>query len=148
VEQYLRKLGRKADMYSSSSSVKERARMIAGFQDEKDSEGNFVIRDQEQRPDFLVGTLEMLNDCLQLTRAFRLVLFSPDIDFGKMTQAEKREHRIGQKNPKTYTYIFYNSDSTIDVAILETSGIIAMIIGRVLSTSADELDGKVVVIRD
>jgi hypothetical protein len=65
-----------------------------------------------------------------------------------MTQAEKREHRIGQKNPKTYTYIFYNSDSTIDVAILETSGIIAMIIGRVLSTSADELDGKVVVIRD
>jgi hypothetical protein len=90
----------------------------------------------------------MLNNYLQLTRAFRLILFLPDINFGKITQAEKREYRISQKNPKTYIYIFYNSDLTIDVAILKTSGIITIIIGRVLSTLADELDSKVIVIRD
>jgi hypothetical protein len=43
-----------------------------------------VIINKIDRPNFLIDSLELLYKELQLIRVFRLILFSPDVDFGKM----------------------------------------------------------------
>jgi SNF2 family DNA or RNA helicase len=142
VAQWYKKRGDKVGLYSSSALVKERERIKDGFQDTTNSEGDFVVVDEADRPNFLVGSLELLHKGLQLTRAFRLVLFSPDVDFGKMRQAEKRENRIGQRNEMTIMYVFFNKDSAIDEAILLSAGHIEKMIDRVLKMKAEELDSR------
>jgi hypothetical protein len=116
------KTGKKAGLYSLAALVKEKERIKDGFQNKKNSEEVFVIVAEKNRPDFLLRSLELLHKRLQLIRTFRLILFSPDVDYSKMRQAEKRQNRIGQKNPYTIMYIFSNKDSKIDVAILTSAG--------------------------
>jgi hypothetical protein len=43
-----------------------------------------VIVNKVDRPNFLINSLELLYKELQLTRVFRLVLFSSDVNFSKM----------------------------------------------------------------
>jgi hypothetical protein len=64
-----------------------------------------------------------------------------------MRQIEKRQNRIGQKNPYTIMYVFSNKNSKIDVVILASARHFQKIIDRVLNIRADELDNKKVIIR-
>jgi hypothetical protein len=76
--------GKKAGLYSSAALVKKKERIKNGFQNKKNSEKVFVIVAEKDRPDFLLESLKLLYKGLQLIRAFRLILFSPNVDYSKI----------------------------------------------------------------
>jgi SNF2 family DNA or RNA helicase len=46
-------------------------------------------------------------------------MMEPDYDFGRQVQAYARVHRIGQKNPKSYSYRLIDAGSDIEERILK-----------------------------
>ena len=68
----------------------------------------------------LIGTTRLLGIGLnQLTRARNLVLMEPDCQFAREMQGYSRVHRIGQRNPVSYSYRLINASSAIEQRILK-----------------------------
>ena len=56
---------------------------------------------------------------LQLTRAANLVLIEPDYEFHREKQAVARIHRIGQRNPRSYSFRLHNQGSAFEARIIK-----------------------------
>jgi SNF2 family DNA or RNA helicase len=67
----------------------------------------------------LIGTTRLLGVGLQLTRACNIILMEPDHHFARELRGYARVHRIGQRNPLSYSYCLINEASEIEQRILK-----------------------------
>jgi SNF2 family DNA or RNA helicase len=67
----------------------------------------------------LIGTTRLLGVGLQLTRACNIILMEPDHHYVRELQGYARVHRIGQKNPFSYSYRLIDEASEIEARILK-----------------------------
>jgi SNF2 family DNA or RNA helicase len=67
----------------------------------------------------LIGTTRLLGVGLQLTRACNIVLMEPDHHFARELQGYARVHRIGQRNPFSYSFRLIDEASEIEQRILK-----------------------------
>jgi len=81
----------------------------------------FTGHDERSKVDvkILIGTTRILGVGLQLTRACNLVLMEPDHHFAHEIQAYARVHRIGQRNPTSFSYRLIDAESEIEQRILK-----------------------------
>jgi len=67
----------------------------------------------------LIGTTRLLGVGLQLTRACNIVLMEPDHHFVRELQGYARVHRIGQRNPCSYSYRLVDDSSEVEQRVLK-----------------------------
>lgn len=103
-------------MIIPSMKIKERIQEIEAFTDALDERHK---RKQAKNNQFLIGTTRIIGQGLQLTRACHIVLMEPDYEFSRELQGYARVHRIGQKNPISYSYRLIASGSEIEQRILK-----------------------------
>lgn len=90
--------------------------IIDGFQDEIDENGQYV---SEVRPDFLIGSTEVLGTGHTCTRAFRVVLMEPDYKVSTERQAIFRISRFSQFNRATWSYHLFCQGLSVETAIMK-----------------------------
>lgn len=66
----------------------------------------------------LIGTTRLLGVGLQLTRASNIVLMEPDHHFVRELQGYARVHRIGQRNPVSYSWRLVDGASAVEGRVL------------------------------
>lgn len=92
-------------------TLKEKSETIEAFTDKnKASKRNVQI---------LIGTTRLLGVGLQLTRACNIVLMEPDHHYVRELQGYARVHRIGQRNPFSFSYRLIDESSEIEARILK-----------------------------
>ena len=96
--------------------IKDRIDELDAFTDAVDENQK---RKQKKDTQFLIGTTRLIGQGLQLTRACHLVLMEPDNEFVRELQSYARVHRIGQKNPVSYSYRLVDSGSEVEQRILK-----------------------------
>jgi SNF2 family DNA or RNA helicase len=77
------------------------------------------IKKTKQDFQILIGTTRLIGTGLQLTRACNLVMMEPDYEFYRELQSVARIHRIGQKNPRSYSFRLIDHGSEIESKILK-----------------------------
>jgi SNF2 family DNA or RNA helicase len=82
--------------------ARERTAVIDAFTGAVDKDSG--IKKTKQDFQILIGTTRLIGTGLQLTRACNLVMMEPDYEFYRELQAVARIHRIGQKNPRSYSF--------------------------------------------
>jgi SNF2 family DNA or RNA helicase len=115
-------------MITSALKVQKRQELVNLFQQSglEESFQELELDDDQQSPessstapDILIGTTLTLGVGLTCTRAFRLIQLEPDYVMRNEKQGVKRINRIGQKNPKTYSYRLTCPDSEIENNIID-----------------------------
>jgi hypothetical protein len=96
---------------------RERTAVIDSFTDAIDKDSS--MRKQKKDFQIIVGTKRLIGTGLQLTRACNLVLMEPDYEFYRELQAIARIHRIGQKNPRSYSFRLIGQGSEIENRIMK-----------------------------
>jgi len=96
--------------------AKDRTDVLEAFTDTLDDKGK---RRQARNNLILIGTTRMIGKGLHLTRSAHLVLMEPEYEFVNELQAYGRVHRIGQKNPCSFSFRLINSASDIEKKIIE-----------------------------
>lgn len=100
-------------------TVKEKSEIINSFNfaASKDNPKNKGTSKQDIQ--VLIGTTRLLGVGLQLTRACNIVLMEPDHHFVRELQGYARVHRIGQRNPISYSYRLIEESSEIEQRVLK-----------------------------
>jgi SWI/SNF-related matrix-associated actin-dependent regulator 1 of chromatin subfamily A len=96
------------------------------------------IDDFQQRADIqlFVGTMGACREGHNLTAGSHIIFVEPDPTPGRMTQAEDRCHRIGQKSSLLIQHLVYNG--SIDVSVIRTAVRKQEIVDRALDIKPDE----------
>lgn len=92
-------------------NLKERSETIDAFTGENKASKRDV--------QILIGTTRLLGVGLQLTRACNIILMEPDHHYVRELQGYARVHRIGQKNPFSFSYRLIDESSEIEARILK-----------------------------
>jgi SNF2 family DNA or RNA helicase len=95
---------------------RERTAIIDAFTGAIDKDSG--IKKTKQDFQILVGTTRLIGTGLQLTRACNLVMMEPDYEFYRELQAVSRIHRIGQKNPRSYSFRLIDQGSEVEARIV------------------------------
>jgi hypothetical protein len=112
--------------------ARERSEVLDAFTDAIDKDTG--SRKQKNNFQILIGTTRLIGAGLQLTRAANLVLMEPDHEFYRELQAVARIHRIGQKNPRSYSFRLINEGSEFETRILKRQEERGEIHGREIET--------------
>ncbi|TVY73465.1 DNA excision repair protein ERCC-6-like [Lachnellula suecica] len=94
-------------------TLKEKSETIEAFANK--NRNKVTKRDYQ----ILIGTTRLLGVGLQLTRACNIVVMEPDHHYVRELQSYARVHRIGQKNPMSYSYRLINEASEIEQRVLK-----------------------------
>jgi hypothetical protein len=97
--------------------ARDRTAVLDAFTDAMDKDSG--LRRQKSNIQILVGTTRLIGTGLQLTRAANIVLMEPDYEFYREIQAVARIHRIGQRNPRSYSFRLINEGAEIENRILK-----------------------------
>ena len=93
-------------------TLKEKSEIINAFTGKEKTSSKRDVQ-------ILIGTTRLLGVGLQLTRACNIVLMEPDHHFVRELQGYARVHRIGQRNPLSYSYRLIDDSSEIENRILK-----------------------------
>ena len=115
IERYIPDKKDRVGMIAGRMPLKTKNDIVDAFTDATDLKGN---RSTPANYQILVGTTRLIGLGLQLTRSCNVVLMEPDYLFANELQGHARVHRIGQKNPISYSYRLINSESEIEQRIL------------------------------
>lgn len=115
--QWLRQQGHETAAIYSRMNSEHRNAIVEAFNNDKDIEiSNGRVLGSS--PDILIGTIDIIGIGFTCVRAFRLVLMGPEWLEKVEGQAMARIRRIGQCNPKTYTYRLICEDVKIEKGIV------------------------------
>ncbi|KUJ17485.1 uncharacterized protein LY89DRAFT_781683 [Mollisia scopiformis] len=101
---------------TADMKLKDRTAVIEAFTDAMDDKGERKHKDNFQ---FLIGTTRLIGTGLQLTRAAAVVMMEPQYEFFREVQGYARVHRIGQRNPKSFSYRLIDEGSEVETSILK-----------------------------
>jgi len=141
IEKYVpNKRGRVALVYERMKT-KDRTDMMEAFTGEhfEDKNGN-LVRKQRINHQFLIGTLKQLSAGHHLTRAASVILMEPLLDPREEKQAYGRVRRIGQRNPRTFTWRLMDFGSGIEVVVTDQQEKLAeeAVIAEIEETANDQ----------
>jgi hypothetical protein len=111
---------------------RERTAVIDAFTDAVDKDSG--TRKQKLNFQILIGTTRLIGTGLQLTRACNLVMMEPDYEFYRELQVVARVHRIGQKNPRSYSFRLIDQGSEIEKRIVKRQEDRGEIFGKEVKT--------------
>ncbi|KAH8592808.1 hypothetical protein B0O99DRAFT_674250 [Bisporella sp. PMI_857] len=143
IETYIKNKKERVGFIHSSQSAREAAITIEAFSDETelDKDKKIIRRKHKENFQFLVGSTRQLGRGLQLTRASNVVLMEPDHKFEHEVQAFARVNRIGQRNPRAFSFRLIDEGSQIEEQIIERQIQLNQLPGKPVKRASDLKDG-------
>ncbi|CZT04000.1 uncharacterized protein RAG0_10595 [Rhynchosporium agropyri] len=140
IEKFIKNKSGRVGTIFAGQKPRDRKAIIEAFTDVKDQHKQ---RKQKANYQFLVGTTRIIGSGLQLTRSCNVVLMEPDYEFHRELQGYARVHRIGQKNPISYSYRLIDALDELEQGLVKRQKARGELPGRLerLDDSDEEVRG-------